>query len=99
MSVQGETRQKTNTKVREPRRYQVIMHNDDYTPMDFVVEILMDIFHKGKDEAVMLMLTVHRSGQASVGTYSYDIAASRLRRASERAENEGYPFCMTMEEA
>lgn len=99
MAVQGEIRQKTNAKVREPRRYQVIMHNDDYTPMDFVVEILTDIFHKGKEEAIMLMMTVHKSGQASVGTYSYDIAASRIRTASEWAEEEGYPFRMTLEEA
>ena len=71
MSVQGETKEKTRLDIREPGRYRVVMHNDDFTPMDFVVEILMEIFHKGRLEAVHLMMTVHESGQAAVGTYSY----------------------------
>ena len=58
MAIQGETRQKPRSRIREPKRYQVIMHNDDYTPMDFVVKILMEVFHKGKEEAVALMMYI-----------------------------------------
>ena len=98
MAVQGETREQTRTRVREPKRYQVIMHNDDYTPMDIVVEILMDIFHKDQREATVLMMTVHRGGKAAVGCYSYDIAVSKQRAAETRARAEGYPFRLTVEE-
>ena len=66
MAVQGETREKTRIDIREPKHYRVIMHNDDFTSMDFVVEILVDIFHKDEIEASRLMLTVHESGRAAV---------------------------------
>ena len=55
MAVRGEMSEKTRSRIREPKRYQVIMHNDDYTPMDFVVDILMSIFHKNEAEANILM--------------------------------------------
>lgn len=98
MSVQGETRERTRINIREPRHYQVIMHNDDFTPMDFVVELLRDFFHKDEIEAVHLMMMVHESGRASVGTYPRDIAASKVENATARAREEGYPFRMTIEE-
>lgn len=99
MAIQGDTRQKSETRIREPKRYQVIMHNDDYTPMDFVVEVLMEVFRKGKEEAVTLMMTVHKGGQAVVGSYSYDIAVTRIRIVTDRAREEGYPFRLTLKEA
>ncbi|WP_251492635.1 ATP-dependent Clp protease adaptor ClpS [Otoolea muris] len=99
MAIQGETRQKPRSRIREPKRYQVIMHNDDYTPMDFVVKILMEVFHKGKEEAVALMMNVHKGGQAAVGSYPYDIAVSKIRIVTERAKEEGYPFRLTLKEA
>lgn len=99
MSVQGETREKTRIKIREPKHYHVIMHNDDFTSMEFVVEILIDIFHKGEEEAVQLMLTVHKSGRATVGAYPYDIAVTKVQTATARAKEEGFPFRMTVEEA
>lgn len=98
MSVQGETRERTRINIREPRHYQVIMHNDDFTPMDFVVELLRDFFHKDEIEAVHLMMMVHESGRASVGTYPRDIAVSKVENATARAREEGYPFRMTIEE-
>ena len=98
MSVQGETRERTRIDIREPKHYQVIMHNDDFTPMDFVVELLRDIFHKDEIEAVHLMMTVHESGKASVGTYPRDIAVTKVQKATARAREEGYPFRMTIEE-
>lgn len=99
MSVQGETREKTKINIREPKHYRVIMHNDDFTSMEFVVEILIDIFHKNQEEAVQLMLTVHKSGRAAVGSYPYDIAVTKVQSAAARAKEEGFPFRMTVEEA
>ncbi len=99
MAVQGETREKTRINIREPRHYRVVMHNDDFTPMDFVVDILIDIFHKGVPEAERLMLMVHESGRAAVGAYPYDIAATKVQTALNRAREGGYPFRMTVEEA
>lgn len=99
MSVQGETREKTRTNIREPKHYRVVMHNDDFTSMEFVVEILIDIFHKNQEEAVQLMLTVHKSGRAAVGSYPYDIAVTKVQTAAARAKEEGFPFRMTVEEA
>lgn len=99
MAVRGETRELTRARIREPKRYHVMMHNDDYTTMDFVVTILMDIFHKKEAEATILMLTVHQSGKAVVGTYSYDIAVSKVKAATERAHEEGFPFRLTVEES
>ena len=99
MSAKGETREKTRIDIREPKRYRVIMHNDDFTSMEFVVEILMDIFHKDAMEAERLMLMVHESGKAAVGSYSYDIAVTKIQAATARAKEEGFPFRLTVEEA
>ena len=99
MSVQGETREKTRIDIREPKRYQVIMHNDDFTTMDFVVDILMDIFRKDRTEAIRLMRLVHKCGKASVGSYPYDIAVTKIQAAMTRAKEEGFPFRLTVEEA
>lgn len=99
MSVQGETREKTRIDTRMPRHYRVIMHNDDFTSMEFVVEILIDIFHKDEIEAQRLMLTVHESGKAAVGMYPYDIAVTKVQAAAARAKEEGFPFRLTVEEA
>ena len=99
MAVQGETREKTRINIREPRHYRVVMHNDDFTPMDFVVDILIDIFHKGVPDAERLMLMVHESGRAAVGSYPYDIAVTKVQTAMARAREQGYPFRMTVEEA
>lgn len=98
MAVQGQTKEKTKINLREPRHYRVIMHNDDFTSMEFVVAILIDIFKKDVLEAQRLMLMVHEGGKAAVGTYPYDIAATKVRSALERAQKEGFPFRMTLEE-
>lgn len=98
MSLQGETREKIRIDLREPKRYRVIMHNDDFTSMEFVVEILTDIFHKEQAEAERLMLTVHRKGRAAVASYPYDIAVTKVQTAGKRAKEEGFPFRMTIEE-
>ena len=99
MSLQGETRAKTRNNICDPKHYKEIIHNDDFTPMEFVVEILMDIFRKELPEAERLMMMVHKNGRASVGTYAYDIAVTKVRAAMDRAKEEGFPFRVTAEEA
>ena len=99
MSTRGETREKIRIDIREPKHYRVIMHNDDFTSMEFVVEILMDIFHKDVMEAERLMLMVHESGKAAVGSYPYDIAVTKVQAATARAKEEGFPFRLSVEEA
>ncbi len=94
MALQGETKESTRIRIREPKQYKVIMHNDDFTTMDFVVR---DIFHKDETEAERLMLLVHEVGKAVVGSYPYDIAVSKVQTAAARAKAEGFPFRMTLE--
>ena len=96
---EGALKELTRIKIKEPRQYQVIMWNDDFTSMEFVVEILIDIFHKDPVNAEILMMKVHKSGSAVVGKYPYDIAMSKVSDALERAKEEGFPFRMTVEEA
>lgn len=98
MPTQGETREKTRTDLQEPHHYNVIMHNDDFTSMEFVVEILIGIFHKEENEAERLMLLVHEQGRATVGSYPYDIAVTKVQTALMRAKQQGFPFRMTIEE-
>ncbi len=99
MAIQNQVKERTNTKIIEPKQYKVIMWNDDFTTMDFVVDILVTIFHKDQISAETIMLDVHKKGHAVVGMYSYDVAATRLDKAMSRAKKEGFPFRMTMEEA
>lgn len=82
----------TKFKVKEPKMYHVIMYNDDFTPMDFVVEILMSVFNKSESEAFRLMYAIHRGTRAIVGTYVYDIAVTKADEAVKRAREAGYPF-------
>ena len=99
MATSGQTKEKTKSRIKEPRQYNVIMLNDDFTTMEFVVSILVDIFHKDPVSAEAIMLGVHKNGQAVVGKYPYDIAITRVNSALSRAKSEGFPFRMTVEEA
>ena len=99
MAISGQTKEKTKSRIKEPRQYNVIMLNDDFTTMEFVVSILVDIFHKDPVSAEAIMLGVHKNGQAVVGKYPYDIAITRVNSALSRAKSERFPFRMTVEEA
>ena len=89
---QTSVRERTNTSLREPRRYKVIIYNDDFTTMEFVVHVLQSVFFKTADEAEALMLNVHQKGSATVGVYSYDIATSKVRKATMMAREENFPL-------
>ncbi|NOH04316.1 MAG: ATP-dependent Clp protease adaptor ClpS [Chloroflexi bacterium] len=77
--------------------YRVIIHNDDVTPMDFVVEVLKQIFFLGNDRAAEIMLTAHIKGSAYVQTLARSEAERRIQRAHDAAAMEGYPLKFTME--
>lgn len=81
----------------EPRRYRVILHNDDFTTMEFVVMILRNIFFKSEAEAETLMMQVHRSGQAVAGVYTRDIAMSKVQKATTLARQSNFPLRLTIE--
>ena len=89
---QPAVRDRTRPTPREPRRYKVIIYNDDFTTMEFVVLVLTSVFFKSAEEAEALMLAVHKSGSAVVGIYSYDVAISKVRKATMMAREENFPL-------
>lgn len=89
---QTAVRDRIRTNLREPRRYKVIIYNDDFTTMEFVVLVLTSVFFKSAEEAEALMLAVHKSGSAVVGIYSYDMAISKVRKATMMAREENFPL-------
>lgn len=99
MGTKSSLKERTDSRVKEPKQYNVIMINDDFTTMEFVVSVLVDIFHKDEVTAQAIMMKVHKNGQAVVGKYPYDIAATRVNTALDRAKSEGFPFRMSVEEA
>ena len=89
---QTAVRDRTRTNLREPRRDKAIIYNDDFTTMEFVVLVLTSVFFKSAEEAEALMLAVHKSGSAVVGIYSYDVAISKVRKATMMAREENFPL-------
>ncbi|NPU83523.1 MAG: ATP-dependent Clp protease adapter ClpS [Syntrophaceae bacterium] len=85
--------------LREPRMFRVILHNDHYTTMDFVVEVLISVFHKPAAEATRIMLDVHRKGKGICGVYTYDIASSKVSLVHSMAKEREFPLRCSMEEA
>ncbi|MBP5339884.1 MAG: ATP-dependent Clp protease adaptor ClpS [Prevotella sp.] len=94
---QSQIKERQRTDIREPRRYKVIIYNDDFTAMDFVVMVLVQVFFKSEEEANALMLKVHHSDKAVVGIYTYDIAVSKARKATNMAREKGFPLRLSVE--
>jgi ATP-dependent Clp protease adaptor protein ClpS len=92
-----ERRTRTRTKTRRPRLYKVILLNDDYTPMEFVVDLLKSVFHKPDAEATRIMLWVHQNGMGVAGVYPYEIAETKTRAVEELAREAEYPLKCVME--
>ena len=88
---------RNRTLIEEPRQYKVLFHNDDFTTMDFVAEVLQTVFGKSVEEAVSLMMKVHHEGHAVVGIYSYDVAMTKASLATAMARQEGFPLHITCE--
>jgi len=86
-----------DTKLKEPEMYKVILLNDHYTTMDFVVEIIRTIFHKSAGEATKIMMDVHKKGQGVVGTYPLDIASTKVWQVQEKAREKDFPLECVLE--
>ena len=84
-------------RVKRPRRHKVLLHNDDFTPMEFVVEILESVFNRSAAEATRIMLTVHRSGLGVAGVFSAEIAEAKTMKTLRFARESGYPLLCTTE--
>ena len=87
------------TKTRKPSLYKVLLLNDDYTPMEFVIHTLERFFHKNRDEATHIMLHVHQRGVGICGVYTYEIAETKVNQVMDLARRHGHPLQCSMEKA
>ena len=97
--VQGDVGVEDTPSVRKPRQFRVLLHNDDFTTMEFVVEVLVKFFRKNQTEAVQIMLTVHHSGVGVCGLFPRDVAEAKVQQVTEHARANGHPLKCTMEPA
>jgi len=88
----------TKRRLQSPKLFSVSIHNDDYTPMDFVVQLLIKVFRKNHEEAAAIMMDVHINGVRIVGIYSFDVAATKRAQGQQMAEQAGHPLKLTLEE-
>ena len=98
MANQVITHNKDKVNIKKPKQYYVVMHNDDFTTMEFVVEVLKSVFNKDVNTANRIMMDVHMLGKGVVGVYPYDIAVTKVGIALSMAKSEGFPFNITIEE-
>ncbi|MCO6506171.1 ATP-dependent Clp protease adapter ClpS [Snodgrassella sp.] len=91
--------QNQKTMLKPPKRYKVVLLNDDYTPMEFVVEVLTDVFHLPHTQAIAIMLMVHESGRGVCGVFQKDIAETKCNQVMLRAEAAGFPLQCLVEES
>jgi ATP-dependent Clp protease adaptor protein ClpS len=92
-----ERRTKEQVKTRKPPLYKCILLNDDYTPMEFVVEILKSVFHRTQAEATRIMLHVHQNGMGVAGVFPYEVAETKIRAVEELAKENQFPLKCVME--
>lgn len=91
--------EKEKTKLQPPSMYKVILNNDDYTPMDFVIEVLQRFFNIEFDKAAQLMLMVHYQGKAVCGTFTAEVAETKVAQVTMYAREHEHPLLCTMEKA
>lgn len=96
-SSNSQFKERERINIKEPDKYNVVIHNDDFTTMDFVIVVLKEVFFMSEENAMALMLQVHKSGKAIVGSYTYDIAVSKRLKATEMARENGFPLRLTVE--
>lgn len=87
-----------DSELQEPRRFRVLLHNDDYTTMEFVIAVLREIFRKTEEEASAIMLSVHEKGIGQCGVYTHEIAETKVAQVHTRARRAGFPLKCTLEE-
>ena len=88
---------KTRPKTKRPSLYRVLLLNDDYTPMEFVVLVLQDVFNKSREEAMQIMLHVHQKGVGECGVYPYEVAETKVTRVMDTARKNQHPLQCVME--
>jgi ATP-dependent Clp protease adaptor protein ClpS len=88
----------TRDEVAEPPLYKVLIHNDDYTTKDFVVQIVVVIFNKSMEEATQIMWQAHQHGKALCGVYPFEVAETKVQVVTEAARENGFPLKLTIEE-
>ncbi|SMC25426.1 ATP-dependent Clp protease adaptor protein ClpS [Clostridium acidisoli DSM 12555] len=98
MSEKTIIKEEDKIDIKRPKLYKVLMHNDDYTTMEFVIEILTKVFNRSVIEATKIMFDVHKKGIGIAGIYTYDIAKTKLNQAMDMAKESGFPFKLSMEE-
>lgn len=91
--------EKERVELKEPDMYRVVLHNDHYTTQEFVVSVIMLVFHKTASEATKIMLDVHRQGKGGIGVYTYDIAVTKASQVRELAVSQDFPLKCTVEKA
>jgi ATP-dependent Clp protease adaptor protein ClpS len=91
--------QQVEEELELPPMYKVLLHNDDYTTMEFVVEIIRHVFHKNAAEATRIMLMVHKTGSGVCGVFTEDVAETKVEIVHHLAKKSGFPLRCTMEEA
>lgn len=92
MEISEKVQNESYEELKRPFLYEVILLNDDYTTMDFVIDILIEVFQKSKEEASFIMLDVHLKGKGTVGVYTYDIANTKVIKVEELARKRGFPL-------
>jgi ATP-dependent Clp protease adaptor protein ClpS len=95
----GEVLEKPKERTKRPQLFRVILYNDDYTTMEFVVHVLEAVFQKGTAEAFRIMLDVHRRGRGVCGAYTYEVAETKVTTVHDMARKEGFPLRAGLEEA
>ena len=96
---EGAVKERVDQAPREPALYNVILLNDDYTTMEFVMEILEMLFQKSPVEAYRIMMHVHRNGRGLAGVYTYEVAETKAEQVGSLAKDAGFPLRATLEEA
>ena len=89
----------TEKEIKTPAMYRVLLHNDDYTTMEFVVEVLQAVFHKAPADATQIMLHIHRSGIGVAGVYTHEVAETKVAIVETMARQHEFPLKCTLEEA
>ena len=95
---QGETITGIDEETAEPPNFKILLHNDDYTPKAFVVEILLAVFNKSLEDATRLMWYVHKNGIGVCGIYPFELAETKIAQVTELARENGFPLKLTLEE-
>jgi ATP-dependent Clp protease adaptor protein ClpS len=93
----GEVLEKPKPKTRKPRLFHAVLHNDDYTTMEFVIDVLMKFFHKSETEATHIMLSVHHKGHGVAGVFTKDVAETKVAQVTDYAKEQGMPLRLSVE--